>query len=100
MQQTSRKQSIFASTKQSLQSVASGIEGTITIYNKAIKVVAEELDNTLKTNQLENDAEYYTVLSNQIESVIEALATLTDSKVDQLKAKMLNKRLEKLESLL
>ena len=100
MQQTSRKQSIFASTKQSLQSVASGIEGTIVIYNKAIKVVAEELDNTLKTNQLENDAEYYTVLSNQIEAVIEALDTLTDSKVDQLKAKMLNKRLAKLEALL
>lgn len=100
MQQTSRKQSIFASTKQSLQSVASGIEDTITIYNKAIKVVAEELDNTLRTNQLENDAEYYSILSSQIEAVIEALATLTDSKVDQLKAKMLNKRLEKLESLL
>lgn len=100
MQQTSRKQSIFASTKQSLQSVASGIEGTITIYNKAIKVVAEELDNTLKTNQLENDAEYYTVLSNQIESVIEALDTLTDSATDQIKRKILDKRLAKLEALL
>lgn len=88
-----RSQSIFKSTKLF-------VETSVGLTVDTVTLVRNELAHTARLNSLENDAEFDETVMAQLDSVIEALTGLTDSKADQLKKQILEKRLAKLSALI
>ena len=88
-----RADSIFKSTK-------IFVEQTVGITTDTALLIRGELKHTSRLNGLENDSEYDKALMAEIEDIINAMESLTDSKADLMKRTILEKRLAKLTSLI
>lgn len=92
-----RKQSIFASTKQATQAVATGIEQSVYLTVDVITLARNELTHTAKMNGFENSAEYSDAKIERIMSLTTRIAEVqaqADSAVKDLILATLNKELD------
>lgn len=91
-----RSQSLFASAK-------IGVENVVGVSVDAVVLVRAELKHTARLNALENDIEFDDTVVSAMQSVLTELATLPAeaerTASDTFKAKVLAKRLAKLEAL-
>lgn len=92
-----RSQSLFASAK-------IGVENVVGVTVDAVVLVRAELKHTARLNALENDIEYDDSVVSAVSNVLAELDTLPAEEErtssDTFKAKVLAKRLAKLEALI
>lgn len=90
------RQSLFGSAKLF-------VETSVGLTVDSVTLVRNELQHTARLNGLENDIEYDDTVLSAIQSVLAELATLPAeadrTSADTFKAKVLSKRLAKLEAL-
>ena len=87
-----RPQSIFSSTKLF-------VENSVGVTVDAVTLVRAELQHTSRLNSLENEAEYEDTVVNQVIEITNQLSTL-DKKTNTFLVKVLEKRLERLQTLI
>ena len=87
-----RPQSIFSSTKLF-------VENSVGVTVDAVTLVRAELQHTSRLNSLENEAEYEDTVVNQVIDITNQLSTL-DKKTNAFLMKVLEKRLERLQTLI
>lgn len=95
-----RKQSIFASTRSTVHSIASSIEKSSSFLCEAIDTARENLNTMRVANRLEDGAEIYSIISEQADSCLAELKALEGStdRADLIKIKLLERRLASIEA--